>query len=429
MTEVRRSVFAKLVAIMLALAASLLVIVTIFFVFLVTPDLSDSIERMVEDYSRTIAAQAPDLAAAERLAARLDLEMRYEGPGASWTTADSLPSVAEVQRPRRSHHPFRLRPLQGRRYYLIPGPAGGTYLFDWRFGRHLGAAHDKLLVMVLVTMSAIFVIAYAVLRHLLRPLHTLGEGVAKLSEGQLDVALPIRTRDEFGALTGAFNQMVGRVREMVRARDQLLLDVSHELRSPLTRMKVALALLPDGAQKQRMAADVSEMEIMISELLELERLRGGRGIRTERQDVLPLLEEMAASFQSRAPGVRAASPEPEILLDVDADKLRTVLRNLLENAVKYSLADSGEVVVFAAREGDKVVIRVTDDGPGIPEPDLANLFDPFYRVDRSRSKKTGGYGLGLSICKRIVEAHGGSIAVENNSRRGASFTLTLPRAE
>jgi signal transduction histidine kinase len=103
-----------------------------------------------------------------------------------------------------------------------------------------------------------------------------------------------------------------------------------------------------------------------------------------------------------------------------------VLRNLLENAVKYSLSDSGAVEVTAAWEGNRAVVRFTDDGPGIPEADLPGLFEPFFRVDRSRSKKTGGYGLGLSLCKRTMEAHGGSIGVSNRPGRGACFRVTFP---
>jgi two-component system sensor histidine kinase VicK len=107
--------------------------------------------------------------------------------------------------------------------------------------------------------------------------------------------------------------------------------------------------------------------------------------------------------------------------------MRTVIRNLLENAIKYSLPDSRAVEVSAAQNGEYVVIRVTDDGPGIPERDIPSLFEPFFRVDRSRSKKTGGYGPGLSISKRIVEVHGGTIAVHNNRERGTSFVITLPK--
>jgi signal transduction histidine kinase len=108
--------------------------------------------------------------------------------------------------------------------------------------------------------------------------------------------------------------------------------------------------------------------------------------------------------------------------------MRTVLSNLLDNAVKYSLPDSDAVQISTLQNGERVIIRVTDDGPGIPDPDIPNLFEPFFRVDRSRSKKTGGYGLGLSISKRTVEAHGGVIAAENHAPRGASFVVTLPRS-
>jgi signal transduction histidine kinase len=309
----------------------------------------------------------------------------------------------------------------------MPAPKGGAYLFAWTFTRRTQTAHLLVLLLLLLLMTAVVFTAHAVLTRLLRPLRTLGDGVARLSDGDLDVELPDRSGDEFGALIVAFNRMTGRVREMVRARDQLLLDVSHELRSPLTRLKVALELLPSADRKARMAADLAEMELMIGELLELERLRDGYGIRTTHQNLVPILEDVAQSFDDRPPTVRVTSTTPEIIAEIDADRMRTVIRNLLENAVKYSLPDSRAVEASAAQNGEEIVIRVTDDGAGIPEDDIPNLFEPFFRVDRSRSKKTGGYGLGLSISKRIVEAHHGTIAVENTKGRGASFVVTLPK--
>jgi signal transduction histidine kinase len=289
-------------------------------------------------------------------------------------------------------------------------------------------AHVALLVVLVFVMGAVVLSAHTVLKRLLWPLRALSEGVARLSAGQLDVVVPNSTRDEFGTLTDAFNQMVHRVREMIGARDQLLLDVSHELRSPVTRMKVALELLPDGEQRTRMAADVAEMQRMIAELLEFERLRDARGIQTARQDLMPLLRDVAARFQNRPPGVRIVSTSREMQVDADGEKVRTVLRNLLENATKYSLPTSRPVEISAAQNADTVVIRITDDGVGIPEGDVEHVFEPFFRVDRSRSKSTGGYGLGLSICKRVMEAHGGSIVVERQAGRGTSFVLTFPKA-
>lgn len=289
-------------------------------------------------------------------------------------------------------------------------------------------AHEGLLVLLLLVIVAVVLTAHAFLRHLLRPLRILSDGVARFGAGELDVQVPRTTRDEFGRLTEAFNLMVRRVRDMIGARESLLIDVSHELRSPLTRMKVTLEFLPADEQRARLAEDIADMERMVTELLELERLRLRRGIETTRQDVMPLLREVAERFRDTPPGVRVVSTAREILVDVDGEKVRTVLRNLVENAVKYSLPESRQVEIAAVVNADTVVVRVTDDGVGIPESDAERVFEPFFRVDRSRSKSTGGYGLGLSICKRVMEAHGGSIVLERPAGRGASFVLAFPKS-
>jgi signal transduction histidine kinase len=358
------------------------------------------------------------------LARRLDLQIRYEGPGGVWATAPDGPSIDAVRRRRARAWG---RPAYGHTQYVVSAPDGGAYLFSWEFGRRIWDAHHKLLWLLLGLMVGVVFAAHVVLRRALRPLRSLHDGVARLSEGDLEVVLPSRTRDEFGDLTDAFNRMAQRVRDMVRARDQLLLDVSHELRSPLTRIKVALALSSDGEKKARMAADVAEMEAMITELLELERLRDGPGIRTRREDLVAMLRAVAQEFPGH-PGIRVGTSAPEIPLEIDAERVRSVLRNLLENAVKYSLPDSRPIEVSTLADGEWVVVRVTDDGPGIPEEDIGRVFEPFFRVDRSRSKRSGGYGLGLSICRRIMQAHGGDVSAANNSGRGARFTLTFPRS-
>jgi signal transduction histidine kinase len=419
---VHESVFAKLVAIMVAMAASLLLLVGGFFWLIAGPGLNTSIHRVLDEYTRVVASTSPDLQTAQQLGARLGVQMRYEGPDESWSTVDGLPTIDDVRSGRVGGHGL----LRRHDYAVVAAPNGGTYLFVWNFGTEIDQAHAMLLLLLLIVMVAVVLTTYVVLKHLLRPLRELNDGVARLGAGQLDVVVPNRTNDEFGRLTATFNRMVGRVREMIVARDQLLLDVSHELRSPLTRMKVALELLPPDEQRTRMAADVVEMERMIADLLELERLRGARGIRTTRQDLMPILREVTQDFQYRGPGARIVSTTQPVLADVDREQVRTVLRNLLENAAKYALPQSRPVEISAARNGDTVTIRVTDDGPGIPEEDVERVFEPFFRVDRSRSKSSGGYGLGLSICKRVMEAHGGSIALERRGGSGVSFVVTFP---
>jgi len=407
---------------MFAMAACLLLMVAGFFWLIISPNFSFSVGRLAREYAAAIAVTAPDRPTAMQIRNRLDVPIRYEGPGGNWATDNDLPSITEFRAGAVHRSPH------GRDYYLVPGPNGGTYLFAWNLIQPMRAVHVRLLILLLFLMVAVLLSAYAVLKILLRPVRWLGEGVEQLGSGQLDIVLPVRTRDEFGALTDAFNRMVRRVREMIHTRDQLLLDVSHELRSPLTRMKIALELLPESESKEELVTDIGEMELMVAELLELERLRNGRGLNPSLQDLAPILREMAARFNKRRPRARFIAPSQKIQLNIDGDKVRIVLRNLLENAFKYALPDSCPVEISCAQNEDSVIVRISDDGPGIPTEDAAGIFEPFFRADRSRSKKTGGYGLGLSICKRIMEAHGGDISFQNNPGRGASFILTFPRS-
>lgn len=421
----RRSVFARLVAVMVGLSLALLAIVSALFFALVGP-VGSSFGGVVGEYARLLAAEAPDEARARQVASRFDIQTRFEGPGGGWSTAPGLPSPGEVERAQ-AGGAAGLANLS--EYTVAPRPGGGRYVFVWGHFSRFRVAHTTLLWVTAMLVLGVTVVAHEAIRRSLRPLKTLRGGVERLREGELDVVLPASTRDEFGALTEAFNAMARRVREMVAARDRLLLDVSHELRSPLTRMKVALALLPEGSQGRGMRADVDEMETLVTQLLELERLRDGRALRLARQDLVPILRSGVEAFQDTPPGFLLERTEGGIPVDVDADKVRTVLRNLLENAAKYALPDSAPVKVSAWREGAFVAVRVRDDGPGIPEADRASVLEPFYRVDRSRSKKTGGFGLGLSICRRVMEAHGGAIVVEESQGRGATFVLRFPIAK
>ena len=415
----RPSIFSKLLAIMLGMVFILVLMVTVFFALVVFPSTLASSEHAVEQYARVLAASSPNLEAAMNIRKQINVEMRYQGPDGSWTTAEWLPTLDQVRK-------GGIKSSFGHQYHLERAPNGGTYLLVWNFREQMHAAHVKLLWMLLFLIVAVVFVAYSFQKRLLRPVQSLNDGVARMSGGELDIDLPVFTRDELGRLTTAFNQMVRRVREMIQARDQLLLDASHELRSPLTRMKVALALIAEDENKASLTSDVTEMETMISELLELERLRNPHGMRRQNQDLVLTLREVAQVFERRYPGVRFSARPDSIPLNIDGEKMRVVLRNLLENAFKYSLPDSRPVEVSVVQNDEAVTIRIEDDGQGIPDGQLDNIFEPFFRVDPSRSKKTGGYGLGLSISKRITEAHGGTIKAENNPGRGASFILRFP---
>ena len=272
-----------------------------------------------------------------------------------------------------------------------------------------------------------FLAIYFILRTQLKPIKALQEGVREIGEGNLDFAIDINKVDELGQLALSFNHMTKQVRELILARDQLLLDVSHELRSPLTRMLVAIEFLQENNIKQTLSRNIKSMEAMVSEILESERLNSPHGgLHFERLNIVDLLTEVCENFQDQKPGVILKCSFDDLILTIDPARVLTVLNNLLSNAIKHSNA-TAPIEVSCARGPGKVLVKVQDNGTGIPQEDLAYIFEPFYRVDKSRSKRTGGYGLGMNVCKKIMEAHNGQIEISSHPNKGTSVLLTFPQ--
>jgi signal transduction histidine kinase len=420
----RRSIFTRLMAVMVAMAVGVPAAVAATFFLGLQPSLDRTLGGHLDAVAELLAARDPDLGAARAEADRYDLGVRYQGPRGAWATDEAVP------------RPERLSPAPaaaagvawrcGPDCRAVRRPDGGVYLFVSHLRARAQRLHDRLLLGLVVLVAALIVLGHEVLRRTVWPLRALHQGVAALSAGDLTVEVPRKREDELGALAGAFNRMVGQVREMVRAREELLLDVSHELRSPLTRMRVALALQPEGAARGRLERNVAEMETLVTELLELERLRAGRGLEVDRHDLVEVVRDAVLAFADRPPGVTLGELPPTAVAAIDPDKVRSVMNNLLENALRHTLPDSAPVSVSVRSLGPRIEVAVSDDGPGFPPEDLPRLFEPFFRVDRSRSRRTGGYGLGLSLCSRIMEAHGGTIEARNRAGRGAELVLTFP---
>ena len=371
----------------------------------------------------------PDTTVARQVAERLGMGMRIEGPGVRWTTSEDFPEFADVD----------LRP-----YPQVPGTRAGLterlgasadvqrgeyrYLLSLQAGRAaLGGGSSTENVFDAIFMLAVLAGVYYFTRRLLRPVRVLSDGVERLRAGDLDVEMPTRRTDELGRLIVSFNAMARAVRERIKARDQLLLDVSHEIRSPLTRMRVALEMMPDSEARRSVIEDIEETEGMIRELLETERLDSPHGgIEKTRVDVGALLRDCVGALTDTGPGVELKGVERPVYAELDPERMRILVNNVLSNAIKYSGPDGPPVrVVLDAADGS-VLISFHDHGIGIAGDDLAYVFEPFYRADRSRSRETGGYGIGLSLAKRIVEAHGGSIEVSSRVGEGTSVLVSVP---
>jgi signal transduction histidine kinase len=232
--------------------------------------------------------------------------------------------------------------------------------------------------------------------------------------------------DEVGQVARAFNHMTGRVEQMLNDHDRLMADVSHELRSPLARIKVALEMIPESDKREQIATDIREMEALTSALLERERIKN----RTARKDyaeldLVAITRGVVNSFAGRAPAVVLAESPDVLNIQADESLLKVLLQNLVDNAVKFSLDDSGPVEVRLVRGESSVTVSVDDDGRGIPEDMTDRVLEPFVKLDPSRGHRSG-YGLGLNLCQRIVQAHNGSIEIQPREPRGTSVAVELP---
>lgn len=371
----------------------------------------------------------PDTTAARALTERLGIGMRIEGPGVRWVSAEGFPEFDEVDIP--------LVPGKGDTRAGFERGLGASaqltradyrYLMTLQAGRFaLGTGSSTEEIADALVMIAILAGVYVLMRRLLRPVRVLSEGVDRLRGGDLEVEMPTGRTDELGRLMVSFNEMARAIRQRIRARDQLLLDVSHELRSPLTRMRVALEMLPDSRAKQSVVEDVAEVEAMITELLETERLDSPHGgLARGRTDLSALVRDAVDGASGDGPGVQLVGADTPRHAEVDVERMRIVINNVLANALKYTDPAGSPVRVVVDAADGSVMISVHDRGVGIAAGDLAYVFEPFYRADRSRTKDTGGYGIGLSLAKRIVEAHGGSIEVSSQLGEGTSVLVTLP---
>ncbi|MEK2646601.1 HAMP domain-containing sensor histidine kinase [Bdellovibrio sp. BCCA] len=272
----------------------------------------------------------------------------------------------------------------------------------------------------------ILIMSFLTIRWMMSPIKVLMTGVKRISMGDLKYRIKTRQGGEFQVLGEAFNNMADGLEKMVAAKEQLLRDVSHELRSPLTRVGVAVDLLKDETIKGSIKDDLKKMDELVSEILESYRLReGASSLKKSPTDLTELVTHVVEDYKDSAPGVRLENPE-NVSIVIDPMQIERVLRNLIENAIKYAKPQSAPIVVTLNLEKGDCVLRVKDDGVGIAEKDLPHIFEPFYRADAARSPGKSGFGLGLAIAKTIVEAHGGHIFATSQIGQGSEFTIHLP---
>lgn len=391
----------------------------VFYSLLNSHYLATVLVRSLGPYSDTLAEHAfthPDPETWRQMAMKHQVTIIVEPAGGGRVAFDARGEPLPEEPPRPG-----LRQIQAVRT-ADDGTRVTLYWPLWSFRE----GFVPLLAGLMIMITAVVGSAFWFLQRQLKPLAWLRGGVDAVARGNFSTRVPVVRDDEIGQVAGAFNEMASRVGRMIEDRERLLADVSHELRSPIARMKVALELMPEGEKREALARDLKEMEILISVLLEREALRSRAGRRqSEDVDLVAIAGEVAASFAGRGPGVEIVS-DGEATLRGDPALMKLLIHNLVDNAVKFSRPGDGPVVAAVESDGDQVVLRVRDEGPGIPPGSEERIFEPFVKLNPARGHHTG-YGIGLNLCQRIVQLHGGTIRLHPREPRGTEALVTLPR--
>ena len=288
----------------------------------------------------------------------------------------------------------------------------------------------------LIAGAIALIMTFFLSRRILAPVRSLTSAAALLGRGDFHQRVQIKDKGELGQLADTFNSMAGDLERAEQLKRNMVADIAHELRTPLSNIRGYLEAVRDGVKKpdtdtiHSLEEEASLLSRLVDDLQELSLAEAGElTLVRQAEDLVGLVSQVVAAVEGyvSAKGLSLTVEIPEKLppVNIDSHRIGQVLRNLLENAIAHTGA-GGTVTVTARQRENCVEVAVSDTGEGIPPEDLPNIFERFYRVDKSRARATGGSGLGLTIAKRLIEAHGSSIEACSEPGKGSTFTFTLP---
>ncbi len=275
------------------------------------------------------------------------------------------------------------------------------------------------------------VLAYLAVSWLFRPIRVIRKGAEHIGQGNFEHRIAKIRRDQLGDLAADINAMAGDVESMLDAKRALLLGISHELRTPLSRMRLALEFVEDKESAETLRAEVDEMEKIVVSLVEAERLNS-RHSELARTEVVfgDVIEVLIEDFFSRdTERLIIELPDEPIIAQLDEARVALLFKNLIRNALRYAPPETGPIRINATVEADEIVAKVSDNGPGLSPDQADHLGEPFYRSDTSRTRQSGGTGLGLYLATLVANAHGGKLALLDTGGKGACFEVRLPIIE
>lgn len=401
-------------------------------------DLISSHLSLHVDYVRQDIGNPPDIGRAVAITERVPVDIRIVGPGLNWASDANFPEFSELK-------------FGASRYFSDEPDAWLRELKNVEFARTDGHRFLKLqqgpysiivaspkiavtksgpdLLTLVVGFGLVLVLlAYLAVRWLFKPVSAIRQGASRIGHGDLDFRITDIRHDELGDLAEDVNNMAAEVQRMLDAKRQLLLGISHELRSPLSRLRLSLEFLGASDDVQRLREEIDEMERIIETLLEAERLNSRHAVlKLSKVSVKRLVDGMLDDFFARdRERIRVLIDDENLEAVIDEGRLVLLLKNLLANALRYSMPADGPIELSFSGCEDGLRILVRDHGPGVPPEQIVHLGEPFFRGDPSRTRVTGGSGLGLYLSRLVAEAHGGRLRLREEVRDGACFEVILP---
>ena len=401
----------------------------------------DAARPMLMDYVDHLAADItpdhsglPNVARAQALTQRLPVTVRIQGPQVNWQSHPNQVRADWLRdKPDGADTPASERWGGDKDWYgLLQRTTADGHTLEFGINNDAFEHRPRLMGYTLTALLLLTLLAFLYIRRLLRPLDAIRTGAMRFGVGDFGQPIPVRRPrkpDELGELATTINTMGADIHQMLEAKRTLLLAISHELRSPLTRARLNTELLPETPEvqpsREALLRDLALMRDLVTDLLESERLASPHAaLHREPVDLAALVRDVVGELQ--APDVNVQLPKALTSLQLDSVRMRLLVRNLLDNALRHSVgaAFAPQIEVLPTPQGG-VQITVRDFGPGVAEAQIPNLGQPFFRPDAARTREGGGVGLGLYLCRLVAQAHGGTFAV-SNAQPGLQVQVRLP---
>ena len=378
-----------------------------------------NIESIIEDIGTP-----PNLNNAMRLADELEWSIAINNPIMRWSSDNEyrLPVEQSVFN-RTLTSDAEVRSIDNEDIIMVQRGGYDFYLYQ----RSLSENNSNYIVLYIgvALASIVLFLNYFMVNRLLDPVRMLRKGAERIRLGELNFRVKGNRQDELGELTESINHMADSLQSMLEAKRQLLLAISHELRTPITRAKLRLEFIPESDEKDQLKEDIQEIEQLITDLIEAERLNEEHAVLTaEPTPLAAFVEGVCEQFESYPGGLELELPDEDREFIIDNLRVRLLITNLVNNAIRHG--ESNPIIVRVSFNGEFAHLKVEDHGEGIAAEHLTHICEPFYRADSARQRNTGGFGLGLYLCRLIAQAHGGELIIESQLGKGTHIKVKLP---